>query len=49
MKEFIVDLLPIGGGFRTKIRVFAATESGAVVIAKQMNPNYRIGRAKRAN
>ena len=41
MKEWIVDLHPIGGGFPTKTRVFAANQAAAIKIAKEMNPKYR--------
>jgi hypothetical protein len=43
MKEYLVNLHPIGGGFPTKTRVFAGNAAAAVKIAKNMNPNYRVG------
>ncbi len=46
MKEFIVDLYPKGGGFKTATRVFAANVSGALLTAKRMNPNHRTGGVK---
>ena len=49
MKEYIVDLYPIGGGLRTKTRIFAGNEAGAIKIAREMNPKYRTGSVKLAN
>ncbi|WP_168196992.1 hypothetical protein [Flavobacterium alkalisoli] len=46
MKEFIVELLPKGGGLKTATRVFAANQASALVTAKKMNPNYRTGSIK---
>ena len=49
MKEWIVDLHPKGGGFKTATRVFAANASAALLTARKMNPNYRTGSIKPAN
>ncbi|WP_298156159.1 hypothetical protein [Flavobacterium sp.] len=50
MKEWIVDLYPIGGaGQRTKVRIFAANQSAALRTAREMNPRYRTGNVKPAN
>lgn len=49
MKEWIVDLYPVGGGFKTATRVFAANASAALLTARQMNPNYRTGGFKQVN
>jgi hypothetical protein len=49
MKEWIVDLYPKGGGFKTATRVFAANQSAALVTAKRMHPNHRTGNVKPAN
>jgi hypothetical protein len=46
MKEWIVDLYPIGKGTPTKIRIFAANQAHAVKIAKEMYPNYHTGSIK---
>lgn len=49
MKEWIVDLYPIGGGMRTKVRIFAANQSAALRTAREMNPKYRTGNVQPAN
>ncbi|MEZ0007948.1 hypothetical protein ABH942_003334 [Flavobacterium sp. 28YEA47A] len=49
MKEWIVDLYPKGGGFKTATRVFAANQSAALKTAREMNPNHRIGGVKPAH
>lgn len=49
MKEFLVDLFPKGGGFKTQTRVFASNASSALLTARKMNPNYRTGGAKQLN
>lgn len=46
MKEWIIDLYPIGGGQPTKTRVFAANQAAAIKIAKEMHPEYRTGSIK---
>lgn len=43
MKEWLIDLYPRGGGFRTSIRISAANQAAAFVIAKRMYPDYRTG------
>ena len=48
MKEYIVDLYPIGGGLPTKTRIFAPNQAAAIKIAKQQNPKYRTGAVKEA-
>jgi hypothetical protein len=49
MKEYVVDLHPIGGGSQTKIRVFASNPAHAIKIAREIYPNYRTGSVKPAN
>lgn len=49
MKEYVVDLHPIGGGSQTKTRVFASNPAHAIKIAKEMYPKYRTGTVKSAN
>lgn len=49
MKEWIVDLYPIGGGFPSKTRIFAGNQAAAIKIAKEMNPKYRTGNVKPAD
>lgn len=49
MKEWIVELIPKGGGFKTATRVFAANQSAALLAARKMNPNYNTGGVKPAN
>lgn len=49
MREWIVDLYPKDGGFKTATRVFAANQSAALLTAKRMNPNHRTGGVKPAN
>lgn len=46
MKEWLVDLYPIGKGSPTKTRVFAANQAHAMKVAKEMHPNYRPFSAK---
>ena len=48
MREWIVDLHPIGGGLPTKTRVFAGNQAAAIKIAKEQNPDYRTGGVKEA-
>ncbi|NMH28059.1 hypothetical protein [Flavobacterium silvaticum] len=48
MKEWIVDLFPRGGGFKTATRIFAPNQAAAVVSARKMNPQYRTGAVKPA-
>lgn len=43
MKEWIVNLHPIGGGIPTKTRVFSGNQAVAIKIAKEQNPKYRTG------
>ena len=49
MKEWIVDLFPIGGGMPTKVRVFAPNQAAAIKLAKDLHPNYRTGSIKPIN
>lgn len=49
MKEFIVELLPKGGGAKTATRVFAANTSAALVTARNLYPNHRTGGVKQVN
>jgi len=49
MKEWIVDLYPVGKGFPTKTRVFAANQAAAVKIAKEMYPSYHTGTVKQVS
>lgn len=49
MKEWIVDLYPKSGGFKTATRVFAANQAAAVVTARKLYPNHRIGSVKSTN
>ena len=49
MKEWVVDLYPIGGGMPTKARVFAANQAAAIKLAKEMYPKYRTGAVKPVN
>ncbi len=46
MQEWIVDLIPIGGGTPTKVRLFAPNQASARKIAKEIYSNYRIGGVK---
>lgn len=48
MKEWIVDLYPKGGGFKTQTRVFASNQSAALLTARKMNPKYNTGGVKPA-
>lgn len=49
MKEWIVDLYPIRGGFKTQTRVFATNQSAALVSARKLYPNHNTGSVKPAN
>lgn len=49
MKEWIVDLYPKGGSFKTATRVFATNQSAALVTARKLYPNHRTGNVKTAN
>lgn len=46
MKEWIVDLYPIGGGFKTQTRLFATNQSAALLTARKLYPNHRTGSVK---
>ncbi len=49
MKEYLIDLIPIKGGHRTKARVFAANSASARTVVKQMYPTYYSGLIKQVN
>lgn len=49
MKEYIVDLYPKGGGFKTQTRVFASNPSSALVSARKLYPNHSTGNVKPIN
>lgn len=46
MKEWIVDLFPKKGGFKTQTRVFAANQSAALVSARKLYPTHSTGNVK---
>jgi len=49
MKEWVIDLYPKGGGFKTATRVFAANQSAALATARKLYPSHRTGSVKPAN
>jgi hypothetical protein len=46
MKEWIIDLYPIGGGFKTQTRLSAANQSAALLSARKLYPTHRTGSIK---
>lgn len=49
MKEWIIDLYPKGGGYKTAARVFASNQAAALVSARNLYPNHRTGNVKSTN
>ena len=49
MKEWIVDLWPIGGGIPTKVRLIASNQAAAIKLAKELYSSYRTGSVKLLN
>jgi len=46
MKEWIIDLYPRGGRFKTQTRLSAANQSAALLSARKLYPNHRTGSVK---